>query len=289
MCATGVWTVRCSCRSLPSAHADQPGRRTTTRNETVSPGASCVRGVSRPWLRDERDRGAVGRERAHARDAAREQLQPHPRERGVVPREARSRQQDDGRREGPGGDQDERDCDPDPAAGTPRASPACHSARIGAVRLPLIWLWRLLLGGFVVAYFASGTLQLWVPPLLPFLAAVAVEAQFFVSGLRASGGRAVRGDRGPQERDFADFGYEEGLDAEEPGERLRGTPLRLWCARALCGDGSSRSPSSSRFSPGSSARPLTARRGRSFPRMSGRRLWLSSTARRRGSPGIPRR
>jgi len=86
------------------------------------------------------------------------------------------------------------------------------------VRPPLIWLWRLLLGGFVVAYFASGTLQLWVPPLLPFVAAVAVEAQFFVSGLRASGGRSGRGDRGPQARDLADFGYEEELDAEEPGE-----------------------------------------------------------------------
>ena len=87
------------------------------------------------------------------------------------------------------------------------------------MRPPLIWLWRLLLGGFVVAYFASGTLQLWVPPLLPFVAAVAVEAQFFLSGLRASGGRTVRGDRGPQERDLADFGYAEELDADEPGER----------------------------------------------------------------------
>jgi len=71
----------------------------------------------------------------------------------------------------------------------------------------LIWLWRLLLGGFAVAYLASGTLQLWVPPLVPFLAAAAVEAQFFVSGARASRGSRVGSDRGPQERDLADFGW----------------------------------------------------------------------------------
>ncbi|HST15723.1 MAG TPA: hypothetical protein VLJ44_12825 [Gaiellaceae bacterium] len=94
------------------------------------------------------------------------------------------------------------------------------------MRPPLIWLWRLLLGGFVVAYFASGTLQLWVPPLLPFLAAVAVEAQFFFSGLRAGGGRAAREDRGPQERDLADFGYAQEVDAEEPGESEFMDPAR---------------------------------------------------------------
>jgi hypothetical protein len=71
----------------------------------------------------------------------------------------------------------------------------------------LIWLWRLLLGGFAVAYLASGTLQLWVPPLVPFLAAAAVEAQFFVSGARANRGSRVGSDRGPQERDLADFGW----------------------------------------------------------------------------------
>jgi len=75
------------------------------------------------------------------------------------------------------------------------------------MRVPLIWLWRLLLGGFVVAYFASETLQLWVPPLLPFLAAALVEAQFFVSGLRSTRGRTVVQDRGPQARDLADFGW----------------------------------------------------------------------------------
>ena len=50
-----------------------------------------------------------------------------------------------------------------------------------------IWLWRLFLAGFAVAYLLSATLQEWLPPLLPFLAAVAVEAQFFFAGAAAVG------------------------------------------------------------------------------------------------------
>jgi hypothetical protein len=76
------------------------------------------------------------------------------------------------------------------------------------VRIPLLWLWRLLLGGFAVVYVASSTLQSWLPPLLPFLAAAAVEVQFFVAGVRQ--GRApsaVASDRGPQARDLAEFGW----------------------------------------------------------------------------------
>jgi hypothetical protein len=75
------------------------------------------------------------------------------------------------------------------------------------MRLPLIWLWRLLLGGFAAAYLLSASLQLWVPPLLPFLAAAAVEAQFFFSGVRRRAPRHLPGDRGPQARDLADFGW----------------------------------------------------------------------------------
>ena len=75
------------------------------------------------------------------------------------------------------------------------------------MRVPLIWVWRLLLGGFAAAYLLNASLQLWIPPLLPFLAAVAVEAQFFVSGVRRRGPRVV--DRGPQPSDLADFGWEE--------------------------------------------------------------------------------
>src|SRR5689334_1171504 len=75
------------------------------------------------------------------------------------------------------------------------------------MRVPLIWAWRVLLGGFAAAYLLSPSLQLWIPPLLPFLAAVAVEAQFFVSGVRGRGPRVVD-DPGPQPRDLADFGWE---------------------------------------------------------------------------------
>jgi len=95
------------------------------------------------------------------------------------------------------------------------------------MRVPLIWLWRLLLGGFAVAYLLSASLQLWIPPLLPFLAAAAVEAQFFVSGVRQRAPRDDVGDRGPQARDLADFGWAgrtvvvRGVEAEfvlRPGE-----------------------------------------------------------------------
>lgn len=75
------------------------------------------------------------------------------------------------------------------------------------MRIPLIWWWRLALGGFAIAYLASGSLELWVPPLLPFLAAAAVEAQFFLSGLRRKPPYPVSPDRGPQERDLAEFGW----------------------------------------------------------------------------------
>jgi hypothetical protein len=84
------------------------------------------------------------------------------------------------------------------------------------MRVPLIWAWRVLLGGFAVAYLLSATLQLWIPPLLPFLAAAAVEAQFFVSGVRRRGPRVVH-DRGPQARDLADFGWAD-EDETEPTE-----------------------------------------------------------------------
>jgi len=76
------------------------------------------------------------------------------------------------------------------------------------MRLPVIWVWRALLGGFALVYLASATLQLWLPPLVPFLAAAAVEAQFFVSGLRSRGSpHNTSRDSGPQERDLAELGW----------------------------------------------------------------------------------
>ncbi len=92
----------------------------------------------------------------------------------------------------------------------------------------LIWLWRLALGGFAVAYLLSGTLQLWVSPWPPFLAALAVEAQFFFSGLRAQDGEVADRDPGPQPRDLEDFGWE-----SLPGPARRPRKLRGRLAGAL--------------------------------------------------------
>jgi len=71
---------------------------------------------------------------------------------------------------------------------------------------PLV-VWRVLLLGFAVAYILSPRLQAWLPPLLPFLAAAAVEAQFFLAGLRSRGQRRPAPNRGPQERDLEKFGW----------------------------------------------------------------------------------
>ena len=97
------------------------------------------------------------------------------------------------------------------------------------MRIPLIWAWRLLLGGFAVAYLTSATLQLWVPPLIPFLAAGLVEAQFFVAGLRRRAPQVVR-DHGPQARDLAEFGWtdedeESDLDGPPPPAPARPSPV----------------------------------------------------------------
>lgn len=71
---------------------------------------------------------------------------------------------------------------------------------------PLV-VWRVLLLGFAVTYILSPRLQAWLPPLLPFLAAAAVEAQFFLAGLRSRGQRRPAPNRGPQERDLEEFGW----------------------------------------------------------------------------------
>jgi len=70
-----------------------------------------------------------------------------------------------------------------------------------------LWLWRLLLLGFVIVWLLSDSLQAWVPPLLPFLAAAAVEAQFFLAGLRGAGQPGAAPDRGPQQRDLDELGW----------------------------------------------------------------------------------
>ncbi len=70
-----------------------------------------------------------------------------------------------------------------------------------------LWVWRLLLLAFAVVYLASARLQGWLPPLVPFLAAAAVEAQFFVAGRRGERRRRSFADPGPQQRDLDDLGW----------------------------------------------------------------------------------
>lgn len=70
-----------------------------------------------------------------------------------------------------------------------------------------ILVWRLLLLGFAIVYLSSTTLQAWFPPLLPFLAAAAVEAQFFFAGVRASRRRRTFADPGPQQHDLDELGW----------------------------------------------------------------------------------
>jgi hypothetical protein len=87
------------------------------------------------------------------------------------------------------------------------------------MRVPLICAWRVLLGGFAAAYLLSPTLQLWVSPWVPFVAAAAVEAQFFLSAPRTRAPRVV--DRGPQPRDLVDFGWDDEEREPVPPSKVR--------------------------------------------------------------------
>jgi hypothetical protein len=109
-----------------------------------------------------------------------------------------------------------------PATRLPVAAP--HTARTGSAAygqvMPVrsLWLWRLLLLGFVTVYLVSDRLQTWVPPLLPFLAAAAVEAQFFLTGLGRGGQPRAAPDRGPQQRDLDELGWASRTLTVERGE-----------------------------------------------------------------------
>jgi hypothetical protein len=96
---------------------------------------------------------------------------------------------------------------------------------MNGMRVPSIWLWRMLIGGFALAYLASGTLQTWVPPLLPFLCAAVVEVQFFLSGLGAVERRSLR-DPGPQARDLAELGWAAAPEGAGEPEASAAPPAR---------------------------------------------------------------
>jgi hypothetical protein len=71
----------------------------------------------------------------------------------------------------------------------------------------------------VIAYFfLPYGVRAWIPVWLPFAAALAVEVQFFLGGLTAGrdGPRdATATDRGPQERDLIELGWEPEWEDEE--------------------------------------------------------------------------
>jgi hypothetical protein len=92
------------------------------------------------------------------------------------------------------------------------------------MRLRPLWIWRAAFLGFAVVYLASTTLQEWLPPLLPFLAAAAVEAHFFIAGTRMRRGYRAPENPGPQQRDLEELGWPE--DVDEDAEPVPPPPLR---------------------------------------------------------------
>jgi hypothetical protein len=79
------------------------------------------------------------------------------------------------------------------------------------VRRARIVVLALVIGYFFLPY----GVQAWIPVWLPFLAAVALEAQFFLSGYRARPAPGSTRDRGPQPQDLAEWGWEPEFEDEE--------------------------------------------------------------------------
>ena len=68
----------------------------------------------------------------------------------------------------------------------------------------------------VVGYFfLPYGVQAWIPVWLPFLAAVGLEAQFFLGGSRTRAAPATAHDGGPQPQDLAEWGWEPEFEDEE--------------------------------------------------------------------------
>jgi hypothetical protein len=79
---------------------------------------------------------------------------------------------------------------------------------------------RLAVVALVIGYFfLPYDVQSWIPVWLPFAAALGLEVQFFLGGYLASTrehtDEATTPDRGPQERDLAELGWEPEPDADE--------------------------------------------------------------------------
>src|SRR6266536_4870554 len=115
-------------------------------------------------------------------------------------------------------------CSPARSTGTSRT--ACSSTRTERSssrlddRTRLVRRLRIVVVALVIGYFfLPYDVQAWIPVWLPFLAALGVEAQFFVGGYLA-GNRAQQhappaADRGPQARDLAELGWEPEWEDDE--------------------------------------------------------------------------
>jgi hypothetical protein len=79
------------------------------------------------------------------------------------------------------------------------------------VRRARIVVLALVIGYFFLPY----DVKAWIPVWLPFLAAVALEVQFFVAGYRSQPSRAPAADRGPQPQDLVAYGWEPEFEDEE--------------------------------------------------------------------------
>jgi hypothetical protein len=102
------------------------------------------------------------------------------------------------------------------------------------MRIRPLWIWRAAFLGFAVVYLASAGLQEWLPPLLPFLAAAAVEAHFFIAGTRTRRGYRTPANPGPQERDLEELGWPEDLDEEADAAPAPPPPHRTpWLRRLV--------------------------------------------------------
>ena len=90
---------------------------------------------------------------------------------------------------------------------TPRTPRAAAAARLGLAAFVLVWL------------FGPDELQLWIPLWVPFVAALALELQFFLTAWRAQPG-TTRPNRAPQPIDTQLYGYPDEPpeeDEDEPG------------------------------------------------------------------------
>ena len=98
---------------------------------------------------------------------------------------------------------------------------------------------RLAVVALVIAYFfLPYDVQSWIPVGLPFLAAVALEVQFFVGGYLAAQhehGPAPAPNRGPQTRDLLELGWEPEFEDDEfdSADDVVYDERRRWYARHL--------------------------------------------------------